>query len=118
MPEGEVTITQASLDALHTRLDELTKRQAELDAQRAIFTRVGWLRMILSAFTAAMTGFWSPVLAVLAVVEPPVPNIVWFIGIGSACILLATDIRSQLALPPISNASLQLPSRFQKGGTP
>jgi len=117
MPDGS-ELSQATLESLHQRLDQIQARLDGLDRSAALFRHLGWVKVLLSCLTAGMMGFWAPVLAVMAVVDPPVPLVAWLIGVGAACMAMAKDLRSQLDLPPVGNGATSLPSRFQKAVTP
>ena len=101
----EPTHQQATMEALHARLDQLEKELAELNRYRELFRRLGWVKLGLSATTAAMLGFWGPVLAVAAAVTGPLPQITWTMAVGWGCIGLARDIRSQLEMPPTAEVT-------------
>lgn len=118
MADGQVTIAQAQLEALHTRLDEFSKRMEQLEQQAAIFRHLGWLKLALSAFTAGMIGFWGPILIVAAAVPgETIPWIAWLGAIGAGCIGVSKDMRAMLELPPVAtNGSIPLPKPL-KGGT-
>jgi hypothetical protein len=111
MPEPELPPQmQATLEALHARLDQIEARMDDLDRSRGFFRNLGWAKLALSALTAGMVGFWTPVLAVMAVVQGPVPGVAWLIGLGGGCMLMAKDLRSQLDLPPAAvNGGLAFP---------
>lgn len=113
MPEDSVQ--QATLEALHDRLDKLEAWMNDLDRNRALFRNLGLLKLGLSAFTAFILGFFAPILAVAAVVEAPLPSIAWLIGVGAGAMNMARDIRAQLDLPPVpANGGIPLPAT--KGG--
>jgi hypothetical protein len=117
MVEGEVSLTSAQLEAMHKRLDEITGSISDLQKARNVFRGVGWIRIFLSGVTAAMVGFFTPILAVAAVVDPPIPVTAWWIAAGGGVIALAKDLRSQLDLPPMpANGGIPLPKG--KGGSP
>lgn len=108
-------VQQATLEALHDRLDKLEAWMADLDRNRALFRNLAWVRLGLSAFTAFILGFFAPILAVAAVVDPPLPGIAWLIGVGAGAMNMSRDIRAQLELPPVpTNGGIPLPAK--KGG--
>jgi hypothetical protein len=107
------SLLDAKLTSLHSRLDDLEGRLNNLDRIAALFAHFGWFKMLLSAFTAGLAGFWTPILAVASVVDPPIPTIAWLIGIGGGCMAMAQDVRSQLGLPPVGNNSAQLQQKYQ-----
>jgi len=112
---ADVTIEQAQLDALHTRLDDLSAAMADLQRARALFKGIALVKFILGALTAGMVGFFTPLMAVAAVVEPPIPDTAWWIAYGGAALVMAKDIRSQLDLPPVVSNGAALPKGV-KGG--
>lgn len=119
MPEAEPsTINQATLEALHARLDAIEKRMASVEQAATLFRNLGWVKLGLSAVTAFMIGFFTPLLAVAALVDPPLPTLAWLVALAGGCMGMARDIRGQLELPPVTNGSVTLPERFRKGGTP
>jgi hypothetical protein len=114
VPEDQ-SVQQATLEALHDRLDKLEAWMNDLDRNRALFRNLGWAKLGLSAFTAFILGFFAPILAVAAVVDAPLPGIAWLIGVGAGAMNMARDVRAQLDLPPVpSNGGIPLPAK--KGG--
>lgn len=119
MPEPDpASLSQATLEALHQRLDQVQIQLNDLNQSRTLFRGIGWLKLLLSALTAGMVGFFTPILAVAAVIEGPIPGTAWLIAGGGAAIALAKDVRSQLDLPPPApNGVVPLPKGLKGGGS-
>ncbi len=113
--EEQTALDRATLDALHQRLDAIQGRLDSLDRYSALFRHLGWFKILLSMVSAGMIGFWTPVLAVMSVVTPPIPTETWLFGCGTGALKMFMDLRNLLELPP-TNGSTQLPARVQKTG--
>lgn len=109
MPNGE--LDKATLDALHTRLDTLEGNMGNVQRSATMLRRVGWVKILLSGITAGIIGGVTPILTVMAVVEPPVPVLTWYIGLGAGLLMFAKDLRSQLDLPPVAPEGVPLPKK-------
>lgn len=109
MPDD--SLAQATLEAIHRRLDQLEARMAGVERSGSLLRRIGWLKVLLSAVTAGIIGGVTPILTVMAVVEPPVPILTWYIGAAAGALMLAKDLRSQLDLPPVVPEAAAAPKK-------
>ncbi|MBI4571794.1 MAG: hypothetical protein HY713_00720 [candidate division NC10 bacterium] len=89
--------------ALLERLERLEREVADIERERRLLTRVGWIKVGLSAVTALLIGFTGPLLTTAASLEgPTLPTIAWIGALAWGVMSAAKDIRSQLDLPPVN----------------
>jgi len=85
------------------RITKLEQEVAEIERDRQIFTRIGWVKLGLSAVTALLIGLTGPLLTTAASLEgPTLPTITWIAALAWGLMAMARDVRSQLELPPVN----------------